>query len=60
MGVNDAEREGHCSGVARGTEDMYLTSPEILIKLHGVHIISHRCPDLPTATLADYLYFIAL
>lgn len=59
VGVNDAEREGHCSGVARGTEDMYLTSHEILIKQHSVHIISHRCLDLPTATLADYLYCIA-
>lgn len=57
--VNDVEREGHCSGVAGGTEDMYLTSPEILIKQHSVHFISHCCLDLPTARLADYLYFIA-
>lgn len=40
--VNDAEREGHCSGVAGGMEDMYLSSLETLIKQHSVHIISHH------------------
>lgn len=43
VGVNDAEREGHCSGVARGTEDIYQPSPETLIKQHSVHITSHPC-----------------
>lgn len=59
VGVNDVEREGHCSGVAGGTEDMYLTSPETFIKQHSVHIMSHHCLDLPTTMLAAYLYFIA-
>lgn len=40
VGVNDAEREGHCSGLAGGTEDMYLPSPETVIKQHSVHITS--------------------
>lgn len=58
-GVNDAEREGHCSGLAGGTEDMYLPSPETLIKQCSVHITSHRCLGPQRATLAAYLYFIA-
>lgn len=59
VGVNDAEREGHCSGVAGGTEDMYLPSPETLIKQHSVHITSNHCLGPQRATLAAYLYFIS-
>ncbi len=58
-GVNDAEREGHCSGLAGGTEDVYLPSPETLIKQHSAHITSHRCLGPHGATLAAYLCFIA-
>lgn len=37
-GVNDAEREGQRSG----TDEMYLPSPEILIKEQSFHITSHH------------------
>lgn len=47
VGVNDAEREGHCSGVAGGTEDMYLPSPETLIKQQQR---SHHITSLPGST----------
>lgn len=50
-GVNDAEREGHCSGVAGGMEDTYLLPPETLIKQHSVHITSHHCLGPRRATL---------
>lgn len=57
VGVNDAERDGHRSGVAGGIEDTYLLSPETLIKQHGVHITSHRYLGRQRATFVAYSYF---
>lgn len=57
VGVNDAERDGHRSGVAGGIEDTYLLSPETLIKQCSVHITSHRYLGPQRATFVAYLYF---
>lgn len=58
VGVNDAQREGHSSGVAAGTEDMYLPSPETFIKQQGsVHITSRQRLGPRRATLAALFIF---